>query len=467
MSKVRVSTVTGIIGVSGAGKTSLLGTLAAWVWRNFQRTTDLYQTDGGGFPDNVRALIDLGVLRVWRLRTRGEALGTCASASRGFWPERINPATGETEPGVRLLPPITERIDAFCSAQHPLKVVQYTAQLTNMLCPACKSLVTLDKMILKKSASITPGFEQRGAVVFDGLSSMSTWWLHDLDRRAGEGETGGEKSSLGRVLSDDYKWGGTNRASVGFCQERADEFVHNSLAIPGLVVPPIWTMLTHEVDDIGGLSIRGPKLAGRAKTDVAPQWFANMLEAMVVEDEKGRPVHSLRLSEFIDKDSVRHLLKNRAAPGIMPEALTDVYGQPFGQFNLGVFFDLLQLGLEKTTEEYQKDPAFANAPGVKDEIVQIGGVAPSSGVAAVPSLPAVVTTPPTAPAPGGTVVVKKRPAGAAQAPAASVAPPPTNGPGTPPPVAGPQQTVSSPAQPPAGPPRPPVAAPRRPPIRRA
>ena len=50
-------------------------------------------------------------------------------------------------------------------------------------------------------------------------------------------------------------------------------------------------MLTMEVDDEGGLSVRGPKIAGRAKTDEAPQWFGNCLETMVIKNEKEQRIY--------------------------------------------------------------------------------------------------------------------------------------------------------------------------------
>ena len=51
------------------------------------------------------------------------------------------------------------------------------------------------------------------------------------------------------------------------------------LGIPNLLVPPVFTALSMEDTDEGALSIVGPKIAGRAKTDEAGQWVGNCLEA--------------------------------------------------------------------------------------------------------------------------------------------------------------------------------------------
>jgi hypothetical protein len=55
------------------------------------------------------------------------------------------------------------------------------------------------------------------------------------------------------------------------------------------------------------------------------------------------------------EDNVPHLCKVRAYPGTMPDYLEDEDGKPFGRFNLGYFFDLLEESFEKAKEKTATD----------------------------------------------------------------------------------------------------------------
>lgn len=91
------------------------------------------------------------------------------------------------------------------------------------------------------------GFDDVRAVFYDGLTSMLAWEMRDLGHRAGRMELKGEEAAIGgKVSSGDLKFGGSTRSHVGFAQARGEELVHVTLGIPNLVVPPIFTMLTHE-----------------------------------------------------------------------------------------------------------------------------------------------------------------------------------------------------------------------------
>jgi hypothetical protein len=414
---VHVNSSTLIMGPSGSGKSALLGTLAEYVWETYKLVTLIYSTDGGGFPAKVQALAQKGIIRLWRMRTRDLPDGslsfeTCMRAAQGWWPKSIDPRTGETAPGVQMIPPITERYDMSCPNGHLVKSVPFQSLLTPTLCPTCRVMADKTSMKVQKTAHRTKGFEQVGAVAYDGISSMLSWMMSDMGQRAGRLELKGEEAAIGgKVISGDMKFGGTTRSHVGFAQSRAEELVLNSLGIPFLVVPPTFTSLTLETDDEGGLSIRGPKLAGRAKTDEAPQWFGNCLEPMVVKDERDRRVFRLYLSEFIDQAGVRHLVKNRADPGILPDFLEDPPLEKgseaqtaFTNFNLGVFFRLLDEGLKKSMERI--DEKYQDAPGLPEGLVEVGesvtGVAAGAppAAAAPHAVPASVVAKPPAPVVG-------------------------------------------------------------------
>jgi hypothetical protein len=387
---VRVNSAMLVMGPTGSGKSSLLGTAMEYVWETFGFLTHFVTVDGGGFPTKIQGLIEKGICVPWRARTRDLADGslsfeTCLRAAQGWWPKRLNHRTGECPPGVQLVPPITERYEMSCPNGHLIKVVPFQSLLTPAMCPSCKIHTTKENMRVVKSAGQTKGFEQVGAVMFEGLTSMLSWMLSDMGQRSGRLELKGEEGAIGgKVISGDLKLGGNTRSHVGFAQSRAEELVLNTLSIPNLVIPPIFSALTMEATDEGGLSIRGPKLAGRARTDEGPSWFGNCVETEVRKTDKDERQYRLNLSEYTDESGVRHLCKHRGAPGTMPAFLEDPpitdreKDTAFTQFNLGVFIQLLEKALEQTLVDMSEK--YPNAPGVADGWVEVG-----EGTSAAPS----------------------------------------------------------------------------------
>src|SRR3970040_884373 len=94
----------GLVGDTGTGKTTLLVTLAEYVYQKYGKVTRYYSIDPGGFGDLMYSLIVKGIVEVWRMRTRdvdgqlAMPTGTCALASRGYWPVERDPLTGVTRP---------------------------------------------------------------------------------------------------------------------------------------------------------------------------------------------------------------------------------------------------------------------------------------------------------------------------------------------------------------------------------
>lgn len=372
----RIFTATLVIGISGAGKTSLSATFSEYLWDTYKQILLLYSCDGGAFPTVVQKRVKQGLIRVWRMRTRsaqGLAFETCYLGSKGYWPKVINPTTGESAPAVELVPGVTTTYRLFDPEGHLLKTVPSASLIRPTYCSTCKAMIDTAAMTVTEIATQTPGFEQVGGVYFDGLTSMSSWFMGDLDERAGRGELGGEKSAIGGTIkSGDLKFGGNSRAHFGFAQTRIQQIVHNSLSIPSLSEGPVFTALTHEVEEGGQLPVVGPRLAGSAKTDEAPQWFGNVFEARAGQDSKGKHVRRLYLKEFIDGENRRHLLKNSSS-GRLPDLLEDpAYGEGpmFSQFNLGLVFRLLDQDLETELSETIKD-----APGLPDGLATYGSPA--------------------------------------------------------------------------------------------
>lgn len=390
-----VNNTTLVMGPTGSGKSSLLATLAEHAFLTYGAITFLYSSDGGGYPDRVAALIRRGIIRVFRLRTRNGgddslALETTIKASKGWWPARIHPETGVTDPNVPMVPPVVQTPEGW----RPNK-----------------------------------GFPERRVVCYDGLSSLSTWWEHDLQARAGRLEiTGGEKGGgIGVIVSGTERFSGGSRSQIGFSQGRAYQTVMNAQGIPNLVLPPVFTALTNEASDEALLRICGPKLSGQAKTDEAPAWFGNCLESRrLVDVSSGQYVYRLYLAEFIE-NNIRHLCKNRAEAGVLPLYLQDPapevdeqgharYPGAFSQFSLGQFFALMEAAHERALKRLAEDDRFKAAPGLAT--IDYGELGASRSAVAVPAMPAAAGAVP-APTPAAPVIRQ------APAPAATPAARPT------------------------------------------
>lgn len=445
--RTEVNSATGIMGPTGVGKSSLAYTLALYLWQNYKKVLLYYSSDGGGFPALVQKGQAMGIIRVFRMYTRDPGTGelseeTCYRSAQGWWPKRINPATGEVPPGIEMVPPFALKFAMSCPKGHLVKVVPSQHLLVPALCPECKSMVTKTDMRVEKTLVQNKGFEDVGGVFYDGLTSMLAWIMRDLGHRAGRMELKGEEGAIGgKVASGDMKFGGSTRSHVGFAQARGEELVHLTLGIHGLMVPPVFTMLTHEDVDERSLSIRGPKIAGRAKTDEAPQWFGNMIEAAKVPAQgSAGEQRVLYLNEFTDTLGIKHLCKHRGAPGTMPAQLMDPPEDPahpelcFTQFNLGLFFSMLNVALEQEIERGKVE--VPDAPGLPDGMVEYGEMSvevPGQAVATVAAGPQTLTAPPQASvpvagvvAPAPTVRVPKpraKPGPAAPPATAPVAPP--------------------------------------------
>jgi hypothetical protein len=437
----RIFTATLILGVPGAGKTSLLASFATYLWDTYHRVLLLYSWDGGAIPTNVQKLMKQGLIRFWRARTRsGEGLGieTLYLATTGYWPRTINAETGETSPAVDLVPPVTTQYLVSCRASGELlaKLPTYGA-VGPTWCATCKTLHPLHELTVQEHATRTKGFELVGGVAFDGLTSMTGVVMEHMDHARGHGHIGGEKPAFGGVVvSGSIKLGGNNRADVGFGQTRGQQFVNNALSIPYLVEGPVFTALAMEATDEGGLPIVGAKLPGRAATDEASSWFGNVAEMGKTEDDAGKLHHTLFLQPFTDQQNRRHLLKTSASPTGVPEKLVDPIGQPWAQANLGLVFTLLDEDLRRALqEEVAGAPGLAGTPTEYGEAFQLLPTAtPPATPSEIPPLAAPVA--PVAPTPSAPIAVtaRKRPrAEAAPSPAPPAEPVPVVAAGPPPP----------------------------------
>lgn len=403
----RISTATLIIGVSGAGKTSLLETFAMYLWETYGQILLLYSWDGGAIPTGIQKRIRQGIIRFWRARTRsapGLALETLALATKGYWPQRIDPATGETAPSIDLVAPIQSTYALSCDKGHLIKTVPLASLIVPSQCPTCNVMIPVVALQVTEATKRTKGFDLVGGVAYDGISSMAQVVMDDMDRMRGIAQIGGEKSSFGGAIhSGSVNYGGNNRADVGFAQSRAQQWVANSLSIPNLKESPVFTGLSTEGSDKGGLTIIGVDLPGQAALTQAPQWFGNIVEADAMQDENGKKHFVLRTTPFTDKEGRRHLLKTSASPNGIPTELIDPplgEGEPFTNFNLGKVFKLLDADLKRALGD-----ELPGAPGMPDGVMEYGeplrvdtaggsrpvpaAIAPAPGRASVPVVPSV------------------------------------------------------------------------------
>lgn len=385
----RIFTATLIIGVPGSGKTTLFKGFAEYLWETYQKVLLLYSWDGGAIPTDVQKRMKQGLIRFWRARTRsapGLALETLYLASRGYWPRQIHAETGETSPAVELVAPVTTRYTVSCKQGHPLSTVPSRALIAPMFCTPCNQFVPLQDLQVIETAQRTRGFEAVGGVGFDGLTSMTDVVLDHMDLQRGEGLIGGEKPAFGGVVvSGSQKFGGNNRADIGFGQSRGHQFVNNSLSIPYLVEGPVFTALAMEATDEGGLPIVGPKLPGRAATDEGSAWFGNVMETGKTQNDQGQECFTLFLRPFTDPQNRRHLLKTSASPTGVPDRLVDpamVANQPYLNVNLGKVFLMLDEDLRRSLLE-----ELPGAPGTPAGISEYGEPLMVTTAAAIPARP--------------------------------------------------------------------------------
>ena len=370
----RIFTALLVIGVSGSGKTSLLKTFAEYLWETHKKILLLYSWDGGAIPTGVQHRMNQGLIRFWRARTRsapGLGLETLHFATKGYWPQTINPRTGETTPAVKLIAPVTTKYHLYASDGRLLKTVPSAQLIKPTQDPKTNAMLSLDQMTVKEEVYRTKGFEMVGGVAYDGITSMADVVMDNQDQLRGAGLIGGEKSSFGgNVVSGDIRFGGNNRADVGFAQTRAAQFVNNTLGIPYLLESPVFTGLSTEGTDKGGLSVIGVDLPGQAALTQAPQWFGNICEADSLTDDEG-PHFCLNLKKFTDAQGRQHLLKTSASPGGVPDRLIDPATKeerPFQQFNLGVLFKLLDEDLRRAMALND----LPDAPGMAQGLLEVG-----------------------------------------------------------------------------------------------
>lgn len=397
--------VTLLSGASGAGKTSLLATAAKWCWERHKKVSRMYVGDLGGWSDKIGNLVKLGIVEVFKLRTRvgtgGEGLveETLRLSSLGWWPAEIDSASGDVLPAVTMLPPVETRFKMNCPSGHAVREVTVQRELVPQVCPTCKVAVSLQNAVIEKSSAVAEHFKHVGLLMYEGLTSCGDWGMTALADRRAKNELAGEKSSIGGFKSGDLFLDGNNRADYGFMQGEAYRWLQNAGSVIGLVRPPIWTALE---DLTKNGDAWGPSIPGSAATAVIPQWVGDYLGVQVVVAD-GKRYRRLCLSEYRGDDAKPHRYKLRVDGG-MPQWLEDEDNpqQPvFDNFSLAKYFDMVDaVGAAR----YEKEKAaYPDAPGnagarVWKKVTPPPAVTTISNNAPVAAPP---TTPPVIPVLGG------------------------------------------------------------------
>jgi predicted RNA-binding Zn-ribbon protein involved in translation (DUF1610 family) len=369
-----VTNATLVMGDSGTGKSTLLATAAEWGWRVHKKVTLLYSTDTGGYPSKIDALIRAGIIRVWKLRTRGEAFETCSKACHGYWPvEFSDHVGGETPPGVALLPPIKTTYFLHCKCGEVVKEsASRRAFQQTFTCKKCGTRTNLQTGTVSNESVVHEFFQDVGLRMYDGITSMNDWIMTDMAEKGARGEIKGEAAI--RIVSGEEVYASSTRNHYGFAQTRSSNWINDAASVPGHVIGPIFTARKQRATDNQKVNIYGPMIAGQAKTSEVPAWVANCLGTSIFHDPKGRREYRLYLTEYMEQDdSVKHLCKTRAEPGTVPVYLSDgptgednkpISGEaPFTTFSLGYFFDIVEKATEKSLEATLK--AYPDAPGMK------------------------------------------------------------------------------------------------------
>jgi hypothetical protein len=425
-------TSTAIVGDSGSGKTELLVTFADYIWKKYRKITLYYSADLGGFGNRMKARIQKGTVWVWRIKSRdpddkeGLAMATLARAAQGYWPREVDPLTGKSPQAVTLVPQINHQYDVSCPKCR-LRVLNTNSRIDiqnmgDLLCPKDRITINVHNAVIEHNRYRTPGFENVGAVMFDGLTSMADWPMSDLARRGAIPTDAGEKKTITgsaqAVQSDDMFFGTSSMPHYSFAHLQAEAWLRDANEIAGLVHPPMWTALVKKGQESDTrIVVYGPDIPGSAKTAKIPQWVGNCLGTTVVTTPQGKEWR-LYLTEYRDRPGEPpHLCKTRIAPGSLAEAteylsdgVTDEHGmprsgaQPFTKFNLGYYFGLEEEALNKELDDVDKQ--LGETPGLPSGVHGVSDAEPKQLVATervvqVPEPPIAVTTPPIAPPPIG------------------------------------------------------------------
>jgi hypothetical protein len=392
----------GLVGLTGAGKTSLAVTAVVEAWEVYGKVTHWYASDLGGWGNQLLSLIRLGICHVWYIRNHHNPFTTMELASQGCWPETMQDReTGLAAPDVRLIPPRQTRWTVICPNDHAVASYGDVAQATAMqlACPTCGVITTAGNALrMDRTIVRSAGFRNVGHYVFDSMTQMSEYGLTELRNKSARGElpaghSGGSALGSADALREvgGSVFGTGSLAQYGFMQDRVPVWIGNMRAIPDQVLPPIVTFgieYSKGSDESGGMPMYGPKIAGNKRTPQVPGWLGNCLYAAKEPhnppdtDDQGnvKSYHRLWLVNHPlagDAENTPIVAKHRGEPLGMPDYLEDS-GKPeeaWQRCSLREFYRLLRVQAEvieaRDRAKYANAPALAGDPEDEEEVLEV------------------------------------------------------------------------------------------------
>lgn len=374
----QASSVTGIYGLTGAGKTNLACTAAEYAWEKYQATTLFYAADLGGFGNKALSLIKLGILKVWYLRNHNLPFETMELATMGYWPEAmIDIYTGMALPDVKLIAPYRMSYSMICKHEHvaATRDTHREIEAASEICSGCGELVSVSSCLrIDKTRIRSKGFKHVGLRIYDSFSALNEWGMQDLSAKSALGQVGTVLSSADALSQGQFKFGTSSISQFGFQQNRNPSWIANIRAIPDQKVPAIATFLVEQSkgdDESGGQPMFGPKIAGNARTSTVPQWLGNCLYAAKEPSipAGGELRYRLWFTTHVDPRDGRaipYVAKHRGEPLGMPdEGYLEDSGRPdqaWDRCSMKVFFTLLD---DQQVKLEARDKArYPDAPGV-------------------------------------------------------------------------------------------------------
>jgi len=274
---------------SGWGKTTQIGNLAEWLFKETGKRTRLLSASGGGWAC-IQSIVDAGIIDPVAIGEQDYLMEKLIRAyTRGWWPEE------PSDPSSILLPP-----------------------------PHFKDREAAKNW--KHGYQSQDAWDSFGLWAFDGLGEMCAKLMTHLQEKAAGGMNVTADSKVACTYTDGAtKFGGRTQGMWGEIQGRAEQAVANAkTAFPDRIV--LWTTLVDKgEDDVTKKATYGPEIIGHAKTASSVAWCENCFHGFHQEPSKGEASlkKQMWLKPHYDRFGIPYLAKI-AVDGYYSEQAPDV-----------------------------------------------------------------------------------------------------------------------------------------------
>lgn len=315
-----------IYGAGGMGKSTLLASAAAHVWKSTGKRSRVVGADGGGTTTALKILIDEGIVDYWPIDQWDEKsiFFYLDLATKGWWPEDVQTPNSNLVAPTREFKPCPE-----CGKDSGAKGLTMVPK-----CGSC-GYVFASGTTLRLVREPVGSFASIGLLAFEGLTSFGDLLLRRLRKIDATG---------GRSIQDgDFKISSAGMQHYGDAQNYIAQYVANVRLVPVPLV--IWTALEVRSDD-DGKPLYGPALPGKKLTSLCIPWFTDVLHldglarkdarGMVIKDQNGFEIldRKLYLAPHFPPDSPgNRFAAKTSAPhgGEMPLVIDPDMGLFFGE----------------------------------------------------------------------------------------------------------------------------------------